>query len=158
LVAAWRRAAIQPAVAPSRAQREPAPAPWGPVGQFALLGLAGLVAVGAVLWVRAPQPVSGVLGYSLLWLAPDAQAPNSVRAGISSSELAPVDFHLVVTVDGRRFADDPDIHLAPGQQWEQALVLPPGTPVGVVEAVLFRSDTPTLVYRRATLEWGSKPQ
>lgn len=144
-IGARRRADPEPALA-GRPQPRPRKEHW------ALLGLAGLVTVAAVTLARMPGPVTGVLGYTVLWITPDV-TPNAsgVFLGMSSVELTPTHYRLTVTLDGRPILDWPAITLAPGEKWARAVELPQGQPGEIVEAVLFRLDTPGLVYRRVTL-------
>jgi hypothetical protein len=124
-----------------------------PLEQWALLGMAGVVTIAAVTLVRMPQPVTGVLGYTILWMTPDTTSDaKGIRLGVSSSELTTKDYRLKVTTGGRLILDWLDITLAPGEKWEQAVDLPQGQPVGTVEAVLYRLDEPGAVYRRVTLQ------
>ena len=150
LVAAWRRGAQ-----PAQAEADPGarwPGPglgWRPA---LLLGLAAILSVTALTLARTPPPAIDVLGYTLLWATPagDASAPG-INVGISSSELTTTHYRLTVTFDSRRFLDMPDITLDPGGKWERLIAVPAGQPGGLAEAVLYRLDAPTVVYRRVTL-------
>lgn len=147
LVGARRRAAQEPV----RAGR---PQPRLRIEHWALMGLAGLVTVAAVAVARMPGPVTGVLGYTVLWMTPDVApsgVPNvrSVHLGINSSELVSTRYRLQLTLDGQLILDEHDINLMPGESWERQIELPQSR--GMVEATLYRVDNPGLVYRRVSL-------
>ncbi len=122
------------------------------VDQLALLGAATLITVSAVVLVRTPRPVTGVLGYTMLWMVPQ-ESPDEgfVRLGLSSSELNETQYRLIVTFNGRTLHDLADITLKPGETWERQLELPADQPHGTIEAKLYRQSTPDLVYRYVTL-------
>lgn len=120
--------------------------------QLALLGAAALITISAVVLVRTPRPVTGVLGYTMLWMVPqESPSDGFVRLGLSSSELNDTQYRLTVTLNGRTLHDLTDITLKPGETWERQLELPADQPHGMIEAKLYRQSTPDLVYRHVTL-------
>jgi len=144
LIAARRRANSQPA-------RSVWATPRLRMSQLILLGLAGLVTVAAVRVARTPGPVTGVLGYTVLWMLPADQDENNIYLGVSSNELSPTRYRLTIKLDGQLVVDTPEITLAPGEKWERALDLPHVRSGEIVEAALYRADAPGSVYRRVTL-------
>jgi uncharacterized membrane protein len=125
--------------------------------QGVAVGVALLVAVAAVGLATTPAPPQGTLGYSQLWLLPASDRdPNLARLGLSSSEFDVTDYSLEVTLDGTPIYQWSTITLAPGEKWEAQMQLPPSQPGQVVEALLYRHDTPGRAYRRVTL-WRAAP-
>jgi hypothetical protein len=145
LVAAARRRSEPRTPAFVRVWRAPGMTQW------ALLGLAGLVTAGAVIWVRVPRTATDVLGYTQLWMVADEQNADRIRLGFNSGELSTTGYRLTVAVDGRLVLVESENGLSPGRKWEREFELPVSQSVSVVEAVLYRLDDPSFVYRRVTL-------
>lgn len=157
LFALWRREGAEEAPSPSLTP-SPAPPHEGegrgqgeaiPVRVPLLIGLAMLIAVGAiaVAYVGVINEVQP--GYTELWLLPDAATgAHAVRVGIKNMELSPVRYHLVVELANQKVADWSPIELQPGQSWQTTadLATPPkeGAPV---QAFLYKLDAPQTVYR-----------
>ncbi len=122
-----------------------------------LLGLAALVVVAAVGLALTPMPSQGIQGYTLLWILPASDGdPNAVRLGISSMEFTSTHYSLQVMVDGQIAQEWSDIQLAPNEKWEStAAVLGKSSGSRLIEAVLYRLDSPSVVYRRVTLRRGN---
>jgi hypothetical protein len=146
LVAARRRQAVSETISIAMPQSGLG---WS---QWALLGLAGLLTVGAVTLVRTPRPVSGVVGYTTLWITPGAEPDTTgIRLGLNSSEFTTTSYRLTVSLEGRLALEVPEITLEPGGTWERRIELPEATLATVVEATLYRLDAPTVIYRHVRL-------
>lgn len=120
-------------------------------GQVLLFGLAIGVVAGAVLLARfeaTRQPAADTIQ---LWMLPGegASAPG-VRVGINSVGRAGGTFRLEILHNGQIIHEWPELEIASGQHWEEALSLPrhlEGT--GPIEARLYRADERESVYRHA---------
>jgi uncharacterized membrane protein len=125
-------------------------------GQGLLLGLAMLIICGAVVVSiigaeRQPRP-----GFTQLWILPGsgaANAKNVVRIGMSNMESQATEYRLTVDMDGKAVKVWSSILLGPDQNWEATLVLPQTGHTGTsqVEALLYRMDAPTTLYRHVVL-------
>ena len=122
-----------------------------PIVAMALLALAVYVA-------RVPAPAERYQGYTTLWLAPEsgqAGTQTGARLGVQSGEFEPTSYRLEVLVNGQLANAWPDLRLEPNQAWQVQLVLPdPGRAALEVEARLYRTDAPQLVYRQVRLGVG----
>lgn len=125
-------------------------------GQGLLLGLATLV-VGAAVGLSIEGAQRQVRpGFTQLWILSANGTPhakNTVRLGVSNMEATGMEYHLIVNMDGKVIKDWPSLDLAQNRQWETALALPPTGHTGVarVEAMLYRTDVPTKIYRDVVL-------
>jgi len=128
--------------------------------QGVLLGLAALIVSGAVAVsiIGAEQRPSP--GFTQLWILPAggaANAKNVVRLGMSNMESKATKYRLAVNMDGKVVKEWPSIDLNPNEKWEATLVLPQTGHTGTtrVEAMLYRADTPTKIYRDVVLWLGT---
>jgi uncharacterized membrane protein len=121
-----------------------------------LISLAALVAVAGLRLVRTPVSPQGFQGYTVLSILPaDENARDAVRLGVSSNEFAATSYRLQVKLNDTILREWPAIALAPGEQWETTVVLPTAQAQDErVEALLYRSDAPDMVYRRGLLWRG----
>ena len=72
---------------------------------------------------------------------------------MTSDEFTPVTYHIQVTVDGQVGWDWPEVQLEPGESWTSPIVLRADRAVtGTIEAVLYRLDDPTTIYRQVKLQ------
>jgi Protein of unknown function (DUF1616) len=124
------------------------------IDHLALLGAAGLIAIAAVTLARSPRPVTGVVGYTMLWMTPvSPPGPTQVEVGFTSNELSEADFRLEVTVNGQALWGWDNIALAPGETWRHSLDLSQiPAQSGMVEARLYKLSTPDSVYRVVGLQ------
>jgi uncharacterized membrane protein len=127
--------------------------PWRiylPFRQILLLGLA-IVSVGfAVKLAFTPRSPQNIQGYTSLWILPGPQnQPNTLLIGINSQEFETVHYDLRLTFNGQLYQEWSDISLAPNTQWQQTVSMPTGK--GQVEAILYRVDSPGVVYRRVSV-------
>lgn len=88
------------------------------------LGLAGLIAIAALILVFTPLPAHHVKGFTELWMVPSTRADVAV-VGIASREQGEAEYLIELRVGSR---DKPfDVHrvrLRPGQEWRRAIVAP----------------------------------
>ncbi len=126
-----------------------------PIVAIVLLGLAVYVA-------RIPAPAARYQGYTTLWLAPNGEqagpqtgTQTGARIGIQSGEFEPTSYRLEVLVNGQVANVWPDLRLEPNQVWQAQLALPDaGRAALEVEAILYRSDAPRIVYRQVRFGVG----
>jgi uncharacterized membrane protein len=128
--------------------------------QGLLLGLAALIVCGAVAVSiigaeRQPSP-----GFTQLWILPVGGAANAkhvVRLGMSNTESKAMEYRLAVNMNGKVVKEWPAIDLSPNEKWEATLVLPQTGHSGTarVEAMLYRTDAPTTIYRHVVLWLGT---
>lgn len=142
---AWARRANRPAYEPL-ARQGAGPTP----GQGFLFGLAAIIVVAALTIASAGATQKRAAGFTQLWMLP-AKAGNATtaRLGVGSGEYAQVKYRLELKVDGRLVRQWMPIELQPGEKWETTVVLPPAQES--VEALLYRLDTPGVVYSRVAL-------
>jgi len=120
-----------------------------PARQVLLLGLALLVIGFSLNLTLTPRSPDNSQGYTSLWILPGpATQPDSILVGIHSQEFETTHYSLQVIYNGQPKQKWPDISLEPGTQWQQNISMPVGQ--GLVEAVLFRLDSPGIVYRRVS--------
>jgi uncharacterized membrane protein len=124
------------------------------VGQILLLGLSVVVVAGALMLVRDPS-VQPSASFTELWIRPASVSGQSVfDVGIRNSEPGEMAYRLEVKA-GRDLVDEyPSITLSPGETWERVIMfqIPEN---GNVQAFLYRTDSPTAVYRQVVL-WGAE--
>lgn len=121
--------------------------------QLLLFGLAIEVIITAALLTQLPVPAHGGEGYTMLWIQPD-ENPNShlVQVGFKSMELTGTNYVLDIQVNGAVVQEWHNIELKPGQTWQDNAQLPVQEGGHIVEAVLYRADSPSQVYRRVSLQ------
>ncbi len=136
------------------APREAAPSVNIRLGQVLIVGLAVVVAAGAIGVARTPLPGRDIQGYTLLWALPgEGENACTIRYGMTSGELTSTAYRLEILRNSQPFQIWPVITLAPGDKWEQSVQVPPdltGKSV-LVNTVLYLVDKPGVVYRQVTL-------
>jgi hypothetical protein len=120
--------------------------PW--LQQAALLGLAVLLAGGALGLARQDAQEHQGAPFTQLWLLPTI-SPGLVAAGVLNAEQAPQRYKIELRAGDVFFERWPSVALAPGQRWEELLHVPPGYPV---EMQIFLYDQPEVVYRRVQIQ------
>lgn len=119
-----------------------------------LSGLAILVMVLSVVYSVIGAEQQSHQAFTNLWLLPTTQAGNTcaVSFGVQSFEAAPVNYHIVVTINNAPTASWPSILLAPKQQWThvEPITVTGGTLL-VVQVQLYRANQPQVVYRHVDL-------
>jgi hypothetical protein len=141
-VAAARRRDLEP--------RRPRPAVRVRGRDALLLGAAGVVACGAVVLARTPLSAKDVEGYTALWIVDAGASDAGIRVGVTSGELNPVTFRLLVTSGGKRLYEARRLDIRPGTNVERVVPLD-GAAGGTVEALLFAVGS-NRAFRRATLQ------
>jgi hypothetical protein len=149
---AWRRRAPRPKPAAEPASRlKPLT-----LAQSSLFGLSAVMVVLALAVARVPAPPNDYLGYSLLSILPAPATTGAAAAGatawqisVDSNEFTSTTYSLAVSLAGEVVYMSPNFTLAPHQQWQTAIDLAAyGRIDGELEARLYRSDAPGVVYRR----------
>ena len=148
-----------------RRQNVSAPHWWGSKGigltfrQGLLLGMAAAIVCAAIAVSIIGAERQSYPGFTQLWILPvsGATRKDTVLLGVRNMEKAAMEYHLRVKVDGKLVKRWPAIDLKPGEKWEAALVILPAKHVGSteVEAVLYRADDPTTIYRHVVLWLGT---
>jgi hypothetical protein len=117
--------------------------------QTAMLLGAGAATVAALVLGFSIVPAEDAVGYSQLWVLPEAGSGGSeAQVGVRSQEQASVDFDLRVRVGSDRLVKR-SFKLAPGETRLVRLRAPPGSTRTVpVIATLLRHNRPFSVYRR----------
>jgi uncharacterized membrane protein len=148
LVAAWRRSRVGAGDVSPTPVRSPG---FKPMHALPMFGAA--LVVGAAIWVaREPVPQQPEQGYAMLWALPADPAATGLRVGVQNLEPTAGQYNLRIIASGQtlqQFAID----LQPVDSWEADITLPQAIP-GPVEALLYRADTPDVVYRRTLLRTG----
>lgn len=133
-------------------------ATWRPNGaQAVLYTLAAVILASALaLTVRGAQGQSTV-GFTQLWIVDQGGTDiPSIQLGVGNQEPATTQFRLQFEVD-RRLVRTWSLDLAPGGRWEEAVPLPSELPqTATIEAVLYRAESPNVVYRRVQLQRGRR--
>jgi uncharacterized membrane protein len=113
--------------------------------------LIGAVAatVAALVLASSTVPAGNALGYTQLWILPQAGSGGSgVQVGVRSQQQTSVRYDLRVRIGDERLVKR-SFRLAPGESRPLTLRVPPGTEGTVpVIATLLRHNRPTKVYRR----------
>jgi hypothetical protein len=140
-------AVLRPSAPPAAPRRRPRPRPRDAI----LLGLAGLIAAGAIVLAETPLPAKHADGYAALWMVPSGAGGSAVEVGVLSNQQEATDYTLQVSQDGGSTTSR-RLQLAPGQQ--EAFVVAVARAAGGrshVTAKLFRSAKPNDVYRQVNL-------
>lgn len=131
-----------------------------PMRQGLLLALAALTICGAVLvsFISAEQQPRPE--FTQLWILPVSKGSsmeNVVRLGINNREAETVKYRLVVNVNGKMVKQWTSINLSSGEQWVNTVALPGTSQSGTsrVEALLYRAQAPTIIYRNVVLWLGT---
>jgi hypothetical protein len=128
------------------------------VGQGLLFGLAAAAIGGAVLLARGEAALRPAQDVVQLWMLPSDTAESpTLRIGLNSAGQAAGEFRLQIERDGYIIREWPSLSIAAGQRWEQTVSLQgrqPGS--GPFEARLYRSEEPSVVYRRVAI-WFDTP-
>ena len=121
------------------------------LGRLEAAMLLGAVAAAAAALVLASTnvPADDALGYTQLWILPQAGSGGSkARVGVRSQQQTAVDYDLRVRIGAHTLLRR-SFRLAPGETRLVKLRAPPGTEGTVpVIATLLRHNRPTKVYRR----------
>jgi uncharacterized membrane protein len=124
----------------------------------ALLLGAACVLGGAVAFARTPLTAKKVQGYTALWLLPGSgRGTATVRVGVTSGELNPMTYRLVVRLGSRVVSERRRFQLQPGAEVDEVLHLRATASARrePIEALLYREDRPQSIYRVVRL-WPPK--
>ena len=123
------------------------------IGQLLFIGIAVMLAGGALTMARTPASPDHFAGYSMLWLTPtQGMASNELQLGIDSKEFAPTQYRLEFLVDETVAQEWPMIDLTPNQRWQAKLALSAEQrSTSTIEAKLYRLDNPDTIYRHVLL-------
>lgn len=163
---AWRR---KPRGSKAASAAAPAAEPLN-LAQVSLFGMSAVMLGLALAVARVPAPAAGHAGYSLLWALPAEGRSAEISAapvweiGVASSEFAPATYSLAVSLGDEIVYLSPGFTLAPHERWQTEVDLSPyAGSDGPLEARLYRSDAPGVVYRHVLvreplrLEGSEKP-
>lgn len=126
-----------------------------PTGQGLLLALAALILGGALALSISGAGQQPYPGFTQLWMLPadGAHAKDSVQLGVKNMEKTAMDYRLVVNMGGKVIKQWSSLDLRVGENWQTTLAVPAvgqNSPV-LVEALLYRPNTPTTPYRHVEL-------
>lgn len=123
------------------------------ISQLLIVGVAVLLAGGALMMARTPAPADQYAGYTMLWLTPTQDdAESQFQLGIDSKEFTPTEYRLELLVAGQLAKEWTTIELAPNQQWQTKLKLnTEDFGQESIEANLYRLDMPDELYRHVVL-------
>lgn len=143
LVAAYLRKDRGIEASPVRAHI--APYPW------LIFLVAILVAISSIVYsiigvLQQPYP-----GFTQLWMLPKTGGENcALRLGVHSFESTSVAYRITMIVMENKVTSWSPVVLAPEQEWNQLVPIPPQTTHNVsVEVQLYRLDKPLAIYREA---------
>lgn len=120
---------------------------------LAVAVICGAVIVSIIGAERQPFP-----RFTQLWILPAGGAEkNAVHIGVNNLESSVMEYSLDVNVDGTVVKVWPAITLRPNEKWEVTLLLSQTSNAGIVkvEAMLYRRDAPTTVFRHVMLDLGT---
>ncbi len=124
------------------------------ISGFILFGLATVIAVLSILYSALSAAQQPHPGFTQLWMLPAVQAGKNcaVRLGVRSLESTPVPYRIAMTVRGAGVTTWPSVVLAPQEEWNRLVPIPPvATDKVSVEVQLYRVDKPQAVYREVNL-------
>lgn len=117
---------------------------------LAVIIVGGALAISIIGAEQQPYP-----GFTQLWILPaqGANAKNSVLLGVRNMEKTAMSYRLVVNIGGKEIKQWPSLDLQSGEKWEAMLAVPQAQHAGptMIEAILYRLDTPTSMYRHVEL-------
>jgi hypothetical protein len=150
VLAACRGAALRRRRHARRRRREPLPRL--PRLDWALLGVAAIVATAAFALAQKPLPAKHAIGFTALWMLPSGSPEDAVDIGVASSEQDPGSFTLKIRVGKRGKPRITRFALDPGEERTFHLAVPSARPPGSthVTASLFKQPGPDRLYRRVS--------
>ena len=121
---------------------------------WALVSAAVIIIVGtSLLAVERSEHGYQPFRYTDFWMVPDGPARSGAfTIGVKNAEPTAHDFDIEVTLDGRTVAVWRGIRVNPGQTLTREAMLP--TTGRKAEAWLFKSNDPSLVYRKVSAAVG----
>jgi hypothetical protein len=122
----------------------------------ALLGVAALIAAGAFAISHAGASQQNGAGFTQLWMVEDRQNPARINVGLANEETEPKEYRVQLSSGGAVLYEWRPVKLVPGQTWQIQVTLDQQAPISQpLQALLYLSDAPGLVYRQTTL-WLSR--
>lgn len=123
------------------------------IRQLLLMGVAVVLAGGALVLARTPAAPHNYAGYTMLWMIPmQDEGANHLQVGIDSKEFSPTQYKLDLLVDEEVAHEWARIQLDPNEQWQASLAInPEQLEVSTIAANLYRLDTPDELYRHVVL-------
>lgn len=117
---------------------------------LAVIILGGALAISIIGAERQPYP-----GFTQLWILPaqGANTKNAVLLGVRNMEKTAMGYRLVVNMGSKEIKQWPSLDLQSGENWEATLAIPQtqhAEPT-MIEAILYRLDAPTGMYRHVEL-------
>lgn len=126
--------------------------------QFMLFGLAAVITLCAITVARiGATRQEQATGRAQLWILPASTIEAGARLGIDNLETNPISYTLQLTLNGTLLQEWPMIELDPGQSWEQDVTLGTAKPGDTVEAFLYRTSEPGLIFRRVIFRPVDQP-
>ncbi len=126
-------------------------------GQMLMVSLATIMVVGAVIVARngAEEIHTTVTQF---WLLPASSTnSDSLKLGITSTEIVPVDYRLELKAGDKVIQEWPTLKLEPNANWVNTINLPTDLGQGQkIDAFLYRLDAPNKIYRQTTF-WTGQP-
>ena len=117
---------------------------------MALVAAVVLVAVAGAL-ARTPLSAGHIRGYSALWILPIKNEPDSIRIGVTNSELEDTSYRVVLYSEGRPIFQQP-LTLAEGERWSAVIdVSSIREKHRSFDVRLIKAGDPDPPYREATL-------
>ncbi len=124
------------------------------VWQALLFSLAFAIVVVAFITVRdgAEQPTAS---FTQLWLIPSSVDDlTHLVLGVKNDETQSMSYRLVVMNGSTKLNEWSSLNLAPDTQWQTILTLP-ATIDTPIQALLYRSDQPGVIYRNVSWRTGT---
>ena len=115
--------------------------------KYMLFGLAICIA-SAAIWLSIIRPLNQPPSFTQFWMLPAKSNSCQIQIGVQSFEADPVTYRVVMTVNGTQLSTWTSINLAPQQEWNESIVIKPkASNTTYIEAQLYRTDKPKIVYR-----------
>lgn len=125
--------------------------------QSALLACAALITLLAIVIARAGVGIQDT-PFTQFWMLPDKK-PQVIILGIHNYERTPVNYKIDLMIGSVSVYEWPSIALAADGEWQAAFDVPDKLlTAGTLDAQLYRSDQPNIVYRHTALRLLSLAQ
>lgn len=121
-------------------------------GQLACVAVALAMAVGAIAVARQGASEHRQFKFTNFWLLPVEGETDVFTIGVANREQRGMTYTLQIMTDGIVFRTVEGLQLDDGATWTENLsIIPQDSSKGAIEAWLFRSDQPDVVYRRVNV-------
>lgn len=121
------------------------------LSQFLMIGLALVLVVAAVRIAQDGALQQPTEGFTQLWMLPSEDSAEQVELGIRNQELGAVDYRLLVTLNDEVVEEWDTITLAADETWTTQIAIPQISTDNTLNALLYRLDETTTVYRSVAL-------